>query len=298
MDKRVVVQLKGGLGNQLFQYALGRRLSMQLNAELLFDCSILENWVPVSNFTFRSFELDIFPITGRVATASNLPLFPATASIRSPWPHLMQIARLIRQGYAYVYERGYVYNPTVAEKQTKRIYLNGYWQSYRYVEPIASTLRSDLTFTSSLPENCLSIANQIRNSASVCLHIRRSDFLHLPLHQANNPGYVNRAVELIGQRVTNPHFFVFSDDLAWCRSNLSLPYPTVFVPDELAGHNGTLHFRLMTYCQHFITANSTFSWWAAWLSQPSPNKLVITPKNWFGDNRSIDDLIPESWIRL
>lgn len=298
MTNRVVVQLKGGLGNQLFQYALGRRLSMQLNATLLFDCSILDNRVPVSSFTFRSFDLDVFPITGRIATASDLPLFPASSSIRSPWPHLLQIAQLMSRGYIYVYERGYAYNPAVAEKQGKRIYLNGYWQSYRYVEPITSTLLSDLTFTSPLPENCLSLANQISESMSVCLHIRRSDFLHLPLHQANNPNYIDRAVQLIGQRVTNPHFFVFSDDLAWCRANLSLPYPTVFVPDELSGRNGTLHFRLMTYCKHFITANSTFSWWAAWLSQASSDKLVITPNQWFGDGRSIDDLIPKSWIRL
>ncbi|GAB4026222.1 alpha-1,2-fucosyltransferase [Spirosoma koreense] len=298
MNKQVVVQLKGGLGNQLFQYALGRHLAMRLEADLLFDSSVLENRVPVADFTFRSFDLAYFPIAGRIASATDLPLFDSSASIRSPWSHIVQITRLLMRGYSYVYERKFAYNPSVLQKQANRIYLNGYWQSYRYFETIAPTLRTELTFRLPLPESASIVAQQISNSESVCLHIRRSDFLHIPLHQVASEEYIDRAVRVIAQRIDHPIFFVFSDDLAWCQANLSLPYPVVFVPDELAGHHGTLHFRLMAHCKHFITANSTFSWWAAWLSQQSSDKLVITPDQWFSDGRSIDDLIPDSWIRL
>ncbi|WP_020596174.1 alpha-1,2-fucosyltransferase [Spirosoma panaciterrae] len=298
MNRRVAVQLKGGLGNQLFQYALGRRLSLQLEAELLFDCSVLENRIPVTNFTFRSFDLDMFRIAGRVATPSDLPLFPKSASIRSPWPHLVQLARLWKQGYSYVYERGFAYNPKMLRQLSDRVYLNGYWQSYRYFEDIAATLRADCSFPDPLPDSAVGLAGQINATNSICLHIRRTDFLQVPLHQVSNADYVGRAIAYMAERVNDPHFFVFSDDIAWCQTNLRLSYPVVFVPNELAGPKNSLHFRLMRYCKHFITANSTFSWWAAWLSEPSDGKVIVTPQTWFSDSRSIDDLIPANWIRL
>ncbi|WP_080054343.1 alpha-1,2-fucosyltransferase [Spirosoma aerolatum] len=298
MNRRVVVQLKGGLGNQLFQYALGRRLSLQREAELLFDCSVLTNRVPVSKFTFRSFDLDVFPIAGRVATPADLPLFPSSSSIRSPWPHLVQLGRLWWQGYSYMYERGFTYNPKVLRQQADKIYLNGYWQSYRYFDEIAATLRSDCSFSAPLPDSAAGLATRIRANNSICLHIRRTDFLQVSLHQVHNTDYVSRAIAEMAERVVDPYFFVFSDDIAWCQANLTLPYPVIFVPSELAGPKNSLHFRLMTYCKHFITANSTFSWWAAWLSESDDEKIVITPNQWFSDSRSIDDLIPADWIRL
>lgn len=254
--------------------------------------------MPVSDFTFRSFDLDQFPVAGQVAQLTDLPLFPASSSIRSPWPHLVQALRLLKQGYAYVYERGFTYNPTIVNKRSTRIYLNGYWQSYRYFEEIETILRADLAFNTPLPAAASALSAQILTTNSVCLHIRRTDFLHVPLHQIPDSDYVNQAVGFIHQQVNDPYFFVFSDDISWCKANLVVPFPLVFVPSELAGDKNMLHFRLMSYCKHFITANSTFSWWAAWLSQQEPQKIVVTPKKWFSDSRSIEDLIPTTWVRL
>lgn len=296
--RKVVVQFKGGLGNQLFQYALGRHLALRLEAELIFDCSLLENRVAISNFTFRSFDLANFTVIGRVATSKDIPLYPKDVSLRSLFAHIWQTLKLLGKGFKYVREDRFQFNSAVFNRISSKIYVSGYWQSYHYFDAIASILKNEIRLQGPVPKAVYDMQNEIISTTSVGLHIRRGDFLHVSLHQAINADYLPKAIAYISQIIKKPYFFIFSDDIIWCRSNIKLNFPVVFVDEHLSGPNGIYHFHLMTQCKHFITANSTFSWWAAWLSDQCSDKIVITPNHWFSDSRSIEDLIPPGWIRL
>lgn len=297
--KKVVVQLKGGLGNQMFQYAIGRSMAIRNDADLYFDCSVLNNRKKVSDYTFREYNLDIFDnISGIIADESNVPQFSSKASIRSKLFNVLHYIRLRFSGFNYVFERKFNYNNKLFRNDSSKIYLNGYWQSYKYFTEIEDLIRSELTSFKFVNRNLSLIDSQIKSCDAICLHIRRTDFLTTTLHSVVSENYVNTAVKIIEGKVKNPIFFVFSDDLIWCKEHISIPYTTIFVEDSLAGEKAEGHFYLMSQCKHFIISNSTFSWWAAWLSSADKNKIVITPDKWFNSSIIVDDLIPHNWIRI
>jgi hypothetical protein len=143
--------------------------------------------------------------------------------------------------------------------------------------------------------------NRIEESCSVCIHVRRGDYWNEP-HVNERFGvcpieYYDEGIRLMKQRLSKPTFFVFSDDLDWARGNLKPDAPCIFV-DCNKNISGVHDMRLMMACKHFIIANSTFSWWGAWLST-SPDKIVISPENWYKSNwLPMHDLMPQDWIRL
>lgn len=287
----IVVRLMGGLGNQMFQYAIGRRLSIARDAPLVLDL----DWYHRSSgsSTPRSFELHRYPTAARVATTMERLSFRARASRighRHPWLQL---------GWKFYREATFDHDPSVLHL-SGNVHLDGYWQSPLYFENIADVLRADLTPTARLSSRDVEIANQISQSNSVSVHVRRGDYVNNPSATAHHgtctPEYYQRALALIGATHMEPHLFVFSDDTEWSRIALSLPGRVTFVD-----HNGPdaafQDLRLMSMCTHHVIANSSFSWWGAWLN-PSPQQMVIAPSSWFADGRATPSLLPPNWKRI
>ena len=179
--------------------------------------------------------------------------------------------------------------------------LEGYWQSYKYFNGYDTQIRSELMFRNPATGKNLETAELIAQENSVSIHIRRGDYVtnqsSNKVHGALGIGYYKNAIRRICDEVDSPHFFVFSDDLAWARNNLGLSIAVTFVANN-TGESSFEDMRLMSLCKHFIIANSTFSWWGAWLNKNS-GKIVIYPRNWFNDpGINTQDLTPETWVAI
>jgi hypothetical protein len=179
--------------------------------------------------------------------------------------------------------------------------IDGYWQSIKYFAEFESVIKSDFTFKSlvddSSDDKIQSMLNDIRMTNSVMLNIRRTDFLNTDFHGVMGLEYINKSTELLESKIDNPKYFIFSDDIEWCKENINLNN-MVIVDHSYKGDRFSYYLQLMKECKNFIIPNSSFAWWSAWLSD-SPNKIVIAPKKWLTDE-SIDtsDLIPSDWIRI
>jgi hypothetical protein len=287
----IVVRLCGGLGNQLFQYAAGRRLADIRQTELVLDLGWYARTPPTD--TPRAYELVNYPVRARPATAGE-----------ALWCRLHE-GRLLRRmpflprRWRHWREKSFKFDPAVLDLPNNT-YLDGYWQSHHYFEDAADLIRADMTPLAPFGLQDEKVAAMIATVDAVSVHVRRGDYV---THQAAATAhgqcsldYYKTALTYILPRVARPHFFVFSDDPAWTRENLPLPGPATFVD-----HNGPVaafqDLRLMSLCKHQITANSSFSWWGAWLN-PQLSKIVITPKQWFSYPSNTDSLTPDDWIRL
>lgn len=291
----VAVRLLGGLGNQMFQYAAGRALALRRGAALWLDVSSYEAQGP--GVTPRRYELDAFLVAARIGLPEENP---ATAS-----PSLL--GRLFGRGAPAAAvptplyrEPHFAFDPALAAQPTP-VLLEGYWQSERYFADAADVIRRELTPREPMdPENA-AMAAQIEGVEAVSVHVRRGDYVTNAganaFHGLCSLDYYQAAVGLIRERVQAPHLFVFSDDHAWTRDHLAFDLPTTYVvanpPDR-----GFRDMELMARCRHHVVANSSFSWWGAWLN-PRVDKTVVAPKNWFADpDVDTRDLIPSNWTRL
>ena len=294
----IAVRLLGGLGNQMFQYAMGRSLSLRFNTDLVLDLKELHDRTPRDDFVFREFDLPIFNIQARVGTEEELrgmrpaekgPLDRAFLTLTSR----LGLSRVVS-------ERGFRYDPHT-RKCRDRAYVIGFWQSYRYFEDIEWQIRQDFSHKIPLSSQAQDVASQIESGNAVCLNVRRADYVNIAKtlrhHGFCGAEYFYPAVEVMKDRVGQCELFVFSDDIAWCRDNLSFSSPTHFVSHACAGEKFSNYLDLMSRCKHFIIPNSTFGWWAAWMSS-HPGKHVIAPKRWFRTDIDTSDLIPTSWVRM
>lgn len=290
---KILLAQSGGVGNQLFQYANALFFSQQLGV----DFEVLEE-------PELSAKRHGFPIM--------LPKFNVRASIRpmSSWDRLMYSkvkrnqliatpARVL-SGHQVLFQQHFINYTFPAElrphTRTRKLYLFGYLQSHRIPDAIEPELREHLTFREAPTGKNLEILEQIRNTESpVSLHVRRGDYTRVHGGKDALPlTYQRNAIRAIQQRVTHPTFFVFSDDIPYCRQHLPSNVRLVFVD-----HNDSLNchedLRLMAACNHNIIANSSFSWWGAWLN-PNPDKIVCAPSIW-RDEAISKQILPPNWIR-
>lgn len=296
----IVIRFLGGLGNQLFQYALGRHLSLIHDRPLRFDISGYTATKPNAKLGIRVFGLDAFSVGGQVATAQELQPFQAyrrrgargclARLANSSTPLRFRLCIVERKADFWRFRRSVL---TSAVAGT--VLIQGYWQTEKYFEKIAETIRNDLRLK--LPAEGLNaeMLSTIEAVDSVSVHVRHGDnatsiakdYGVLPI------AYYQRAIGLIKKRVAKAHFFVFSDDLDWAKENLTLSGPTTFVV-----HNGDEKnyedLRLMAACRHHILGNSTFSWWGAWLGTKN-HQIVYAPAD---VNRDYRDHYPPSWNLL
>ncbi len=293
----IVVKLIGGLGNQLFQYAAGTALANYHKTELYLDLSYL-NADTNGAYTKRKFELDKFNIQSKIADAGILRNFnfnenKVSVKLKKLLPGLF--SKMIFNEHQFNFHSNFLKFPATT-------YLNGYWQSEKYFNSFRGKLLSEIMLRSPFSEGAVAIAKNIQCANSVSLHVRRGDFVSLKsanhFHGHLELDYYKLAFEKISSKIKNPTFFVFSDDMDWCKANFDFISSKEFIDGESNGITTHEELILMSYCKHNIIANSSFSWWGAWLNQ-NANKVVIAPQNWFADKKiNTNDLIPSSWIKI
>lgn len=290
---KIIVRLAGGIGNQIFQYATGRFLASSHNGELLLDDSLLRR--RRSGVTIRDYALDVYDIHAR----KLLPREESMLQLRvtPPFKYLFE-AGILKSSFIYYREPHFEYDPNLFHVPGN-IIIEGYWQSERYFSTISDKLRQELQPVKPPPNYVQDLMKQIMKVNSVSLHVRRGDFVNNP-HAAKNHvvcdlEYYKRAISIMADQVLNPVFYIFSDDPAWVEEKLHIRFPMVIVsnPQSIPSHED---LRLMSHCANHIIANSSFSWWGAWLN-PKPDKIVIAPTNWFHNERNLNDLVPPEWYR-
>ncbi|MFA6177946.1 MAG: alpha-1,2-fucosyltransferase [Candidatus Paceibacterota bacterium] len=294
----IITKLSGGLGNQLFQYAFGRSVSLQKKAELKFDVSSLQKNIP--GITKREYNLSVFSIPENFATEKEIAKFQKYK--RKPGKKWFIYNRLIANNKKYFQERKFHFDEKVFDVSSD-CYFEGWWQTEKYFKNIEEIIRKEIVVKIPLSGKNAETAKNISSVNAVALHIRRGDYVsNAETNDALGtfgPEYYKKAVGIIAEKVPNPHLFVFSDDHEWVKKNIVLPYPTTYVDHNDTDKNYE-DLRLMSQCKHFVIANSSFSWWGAWLSQ-NPNKIVIGPKKWFNNVKpsvKTDDIMPENWTRI
>jgi hypothetical protein len=292
----IVVRLQGGLGNQLFQYATARSLAHVHTTDIAFDGRFLGGNDATSPYTPRSFELHRLgiPFTSpplHQQIAFGMTSLPAEALVP-------KVLRRLQKAVMYA-EQTPAFDPALFHKASANTYLKGFFQSENYFKSLRPLLQNELALH--VPES--NLTHQIRSTVSVSLHIRRGDYVTLPsaraFHGLCTPQYYQQALDYISNHLPDASVFVFSDDIEWAQNNLSSALPLTFVRNT-GSQAAYQDLCLMHLCRHHIIANSSFSWWGAWLN-PSPDKLVIAPARWFADATAqmyTHDLIPATWIQL
>ncbi|EKE02186.1 MAG: glycosyl transferase family protein [uncultured bacterium] len=290
----IIVNLYGGLGNQMFQYALGRHLAEKNNTELKLDISAFES------YKLRKYELgnlniiEKFALPEEISRLSTLPTGKIERFIRKT------LRKPVKKPESYIKENitgGF--NPKILDLQNN-IYLEGYWQSEKYFIEIEDIIRKEFSFKFPATGKNKEILENILNINSVSLHIRRGDYVTNPevnqVHGVCSLDYYKSCVDFIEKKLESPYFYIFSDDIEWVKNNLQIQSQVYYV-DHNTVDNAIEDMRLMFSCKHNILANSSFSWWGAWLNS-NPDKMVITPRKWFNTTYDSNDLIPERWIKL
>ncbi|HEX8994093.1 MAG TPA: alpha-1,2-fucosyltransferase [Candidatus Paceibacterota bacterium] len=300
----IIVRIFGGLGNQMFQYAYGRARANAIHTKLALDISSYER--TGQNTTPRVFGLAAWRTqVTRIATANDF----RAIGIPAPYDQSL-LARLRRrmtrilEGAKRVSRRRAVYEPESNFDPdylfiSDNAYLVGNWQSEKYFLDDAANIRDEFQPASPLSEKAQALLKEVTVGTSVGIHVRRGDYVNdprviqkvgtLPL------SYYHKAVAYISSHVAIDRLYVFSDDIAWCKTNLSFEFPTTYVSKEFKDWES---LWLMSRCTHAIIARSSFSWWAAWLN-PNQDKIIVAPRGrrTISDPRDAD-FAPSSWIRL
>lgn len=316
----IVSRIKGGLGNQIFQYAIGKRLALKHNTEHYLDLTLMKD------YNLRKVEIFKFNIASKpLKKAHLLYLYPPSffyhfynykilrkliPGFYNSFSHMEQ--GLFRNALAegshmkdksplsrILVEKFYHFDSEVL-KAPNNILIMGYFLSEKYFHDIRDVLIKELTLKATLNCQNKKFESLILKNNSVSVHIRRGDYLNknnisvftnLPLN------YYKNSIDVICKKLSDPSFVFFSDDIEWVRENFKwLNFPKFYIEGNDANPEIDLH--LMKLCQHNITANSTFSWWGAWLNE-NPGKIVLTPYNWFNlPNHSQKDLVPDNWVKI
>jgi len=286
----------GGLGNQMFQFAFAEALANKKSEPVALDCRYLNSrcWRP--DFTYRKYDLDIFDHNFQIGDAENY--LPGEFYLRMvKWRIVKQMA--VRIGFKKsktVVEESFFYDKDLLERSGDE-YI-GYFQSYRYFDSVKEKIKRAFVVKR---ENLIFDSHyyaEILNSNSVCVNVRRTDFVDSILGVPAT-AYYETAVKILAQRIKDPRFFIFSDDVEWCRRNLGFIDDAKVVDHTHAGRKFSNYFNLMRSCKHFIIPNSSFAWWAAYLSD-SESRNVTVPKGWHkylgvsGDK----DIVPQGWDKI
>jgi hypothetical protein len=298
----IIVRLMGGLGNQMFQYAAALRLAMKHRTKLKLDCTFLMDRTPRKHFTYRDFDLGIFGFPVEPAIPMEVRRFRRLIE-RNTRTLSERIADRFVRRTAFL-EKGPFFDHRILQLPDET-YLEGYFQDERYFADIGPAVRERFRVApdeATLPVDTRRLATQIQAANSVCIHVRRGDYASDPVigsvHGLCRPDYYERGLAEVRKRSRAGPIFVFSDDEIWCRSHFAGIPDTTVVGREHAGPKASTHLWLMTLCRHFIIANSSFSWWAAWLSD-SANKVVVRPTPWFQSPiYQQADICPPAWITV
>ena len=287
----IISRLNGGLGNQMFQYAFARHLSIKNSTNLKYD------FIYYAGDSKRKYALGCFNIDIEKANRQEIKKFLGTKK-----PFISRIQRYLQIE---------INKKVLREKKLNfdksnlsfggEAYLIGYWQSEKYFEDIENVICKEFQFKKKPAGKNKSMLKRIMSTNSISIHVRRSDYVidrkTNEFHGVTKVQYYKKAIELVLNKKDKPTFFVFSDDIEWCVKNFDFIKGITFV-DYNEQEKSYEDMRLMSSCKHNIIANSSFSWWGAWLNQ-NEDKIIIAPQKWFrSKNINTKDLIPKSWIMI
>jgi len=290
----ITIKISGGLWNQMFQYAYIQALSEKHKQEFSLDTNDYKTY-------FRPFELSIFWVDQTNYTQKNIPpyqRFSANNKYLAVGLHLVQ--KILRKyDSKHFIEKQYNFDEDFLNITSG--YIQWVFQTQKYFKNIEDTIRKNFSFPKIyLPANS-DIAKTIQASNSVSIHIRRWDYVASSkaqnFHGTCNIPYYEKAIQKIKSSIHAPHFFIFSDDIEWVKQNLIVDGPSHYI-DWNTWNNSWEDMRLMSLCKHNIVANSSFSWWWAWLNNYK-EKIVIGPGRWINDDSyNTTDVMPKSWIKI
>lgn len=277
----------------MFQYAFGKTYAHKNKCDVLFDRS----WFDLEQGEHpRPLRLTRYNVSAQFASklqveqcinkrrASRLPGFLRQLFKKKKYTSNKRLEQCA--GF---------FDPSLMEPSVN-CFFEGYFQTDKYFKDIRGKILSDFTLASPLDESNQQMLHAIQNSNAISIHIRRGDYLNLQdTHPVCSMEYYQTAMKSVARSVDKPHFFIFSDDPNWVKSDFPLAYDKTVV-DINNEENGIFDIELMRHCQHNIIANSSFSWWGAWLNE-NPDKMVVAPKQWFS-GKAADDILPEEWIKL
>ena len=282
MLKKNIVYLSGGLGNQMFQYAFARALYLKYNIPFEINTDFYRR--RFEDQTSRDLGLNLFKLKFKESRFTNLGR--VCLGIKK-----ILLKLIPSLNFSFFNEENFEINNINFKKNN---FFQGYWQNHKYFESIKDDLKVDFGLEHNISNLNLNSYNQIINSNSVCIHVRRKDYLGTD-YEVVDVNYYKKAFDIIKSKYSKLNFFIFSDDIKWCKENLT------FIPNSTFCSYTLLNdFHLMTLCKHFIIPNSTFCWWAAYLSNNDNNsKTVIIPSKWHKTNNNLlKNGSPEKWIIL
>lgn len=286
----ITTNIYGGLGNQMFQYASGKSISIKNNTELSIDKNLFKN------YKVHDFLLDKLNV--QYVISNNFNLRNTLISNNYTRAFLSKLNRFKIFQFSLLFEREqFSYNKNI--DSMKYNYMFGYWQSVDYFKNIRKELLIDFSLKEKLDTVNERLIEKILISNSVSLHVRRGDYLKTKAatngHGLCSLEYYNDAIKYISERVSSPHFYVFSDDINWVKKSLKSPFPITFINNNFK--NPEKDLILIKNCKHNITANSSFSWWGAWLNENS-DKIVIMPSKWMNNMQTPNGLIYKNCITI
>jgi hypothetical protein len=288
--------LQGGLGNQMFQYAIARALSERYRTSFALNRSWFD--VPQANVTSRELQLNLLKIKDVDFISEDFPKKPG---------RMKRLLQGIISGGPLVYyqKNAFDFDPQLLNLKinvSRDLYLLGYWQGFSYINSIRSNLQKEFQVASNLPDAYQTYLEKIKSTESVMVHIRRGDYVNSPsaakIHGALPIDYYLKSIDALLESNPNAHFFIFSDDLNWARTALNNGIEKTFIEGAISSDSVVFELQLMKSCKHHIIANSSLSWWGAWLKEDAGG-LVLAPSRWVNDgSQNLSNLLPPNWIRM
>jgi len=284
----IITEINGGLGNQLFQYAAGLSLAEKHQTQLKINVDFKQA------DTSRTLGLSHFNILLDTATPEEIKhYYPTSILFRKILSYLpLALQKFYKEGQ-------FSYQPDF-EKLGPNVYLKGYWQSERYFSKIQKNIKAAFTLNPQYFEDAKALIDELSDSESVSIHVRKGDYLiqpYLDYYEQLDSDYYQRAISKLKTYNQNIRLYVFTDDAQWVKQHLVLDTPYTIISGTLT-KSMYEDFEAMKSCKYHVIANSSFSWWTAWLSARQ-DKKVIAPKHWFNNGpKDTEDLIPKTWHLL
>lgn len=306
LQNKVIIKITGGLGNQLFQYAMGRTIAIEKNVPLWLDISFFNNDDPynrvyvLNQFNIKADKILFEPYLDKKYLNRLASLYKKIDQSRDKKhkifinePDFLDDSKASMENYF----RGgpcHKFDEFFLSSISNNIVLNGYWQSEKYFKKIKSILLEDLKIIANIPASIRAFATQITSVNAVCIGIRQyTDSEASSNHFKLTAEYYEKAIELISSKVENPHFFIFTLETQWAEENIKSNFPITLITPNTSNEDAYLDLYLISQCKHFIIANSTYHWWGAYLSR-NKEKVVIAPKQGWGNSEPL----PDEWIKI
>lgn len=289
----VIVKIAGGLGNQLFQYASAKTMAERLNKKLYIDLGYY------NKYDDRTFKLkDIYDIDDEVLTYNEIPLIYKFYNNKYINYIIRKLKPQLGKKYKFICQYGFdIDNRLFLKYDKENVYLDGYWQNEEYFKDCSKYIRNKFTLKEELYQNIFDTVKDIKKSNSISVHIRRGDYMNkknIEIYGLCPIEYYSRAIEYIASNVENPVFYFFSDDIEWVKNNIKIKYESLYIDSN---YNDYEELYMMSNCKHNIIANSSFSWWGAWMNN-NKEKIVIAPKKWTNKLNTSEQILPKEWIKM